>query len=89
MSSLFDVLTVALGSGGAVSTLLATYRAWRETEKQRKKTEGKRKVVRIEVGKETVVLDADNIDSATLKRILLDITRDIQDENSAGEPASE
>jgi hypothetical protein len=75
MSALSDTLIIAVGSGGAVSTLTAALRAWLATR-------GRRAVIRIESGDRSIVIDAANIKSEDLARILQDITRDIQERPS-------
>jgi hypothetical protein len=76
MSGLTDVLTVALGSGGTATTLLAGVRAWLGTR-------GRHNVrITIERGGKSVVID-DKLSSGEIEAILRDI---MTDQNDKSEP---
>jgi cysteine synthase len=71
--SAIDVITVALGSGGAITTLTAVIREWLRQKKDHPVT------VRVEGRNISVTLDAAKMSTDEIERILRDITDEVED----------
>lgn len=70
----FEILQVALTSGGAIATLAAAIRSWAATRKNQKK------LVKIQVGEKEWTIDASKMSREELDKILGELAKEIEPE---------
>jgi hypothetical protein len=72
MSAITDSLTIAVASGGALTTLVAAVRVWARAKSANV-------VINVRSGQKSLKIEASNISSENLHQILRDITTDLQE----------